>query len=147
MFSPQTILVPTDFSPQAAAAFEFAVALAKPNRARLLLLHIDPLPLFHGEVIDRRQPEYQQRLRDAITALKPSDPAVEVERLLAEGVPADEIIAFAKERNCDLIVMGTHGRTGLERVLMGSVAERVVRTAPCPVLTVKLPSKGELLGA
>jgi nucleotide-binding universal stress UspA family protein len=106
---------------------------------------VDPEPAFHGEVIDRRQPEYQQRLREMINAIKPSDPGSAIERLLSEGKPGEEIVAFAKERNCDLIVMGTHGRTGLERALLGSVAEQVVRAAPCPVLTLRLPSKGGLL--
>jgi nucleotide-binding universal stress UspA family protein len=69
--------------------------------------------------------------------MRPSDPKVRVRYLLVEGNPAAEILSAAREGNCDLIVMGTHGRTGLNRLLMGSVAEEVVRKAPCPVLTVR----------
>jgi nucleotide-binding universal stress UspA family protein len=71
--------------------------------------------------------------------VQPSDPAVKIEHRLAEGDPAREILRVARETGCDLIVMGTHGWTGLGRLLMGSVAEQVVRKATCPVLTVKTP--------
>jgi nucleotide-binding universal stress UspA family protein len=67
------------------------------------------------------------------------DPKVHVEHRLAEGEPDETILRVARESNCDLIVMGTHGRTGLRRALMGSVAEQVVRLATCPVLTVNSP--------
>jgi nucleotide-binding universal stress UspA family protein len=69
---------------------------------------------------------------------------VAVEQRLAEGDPAAEILHLATDTGCDMIVLGTHGRTGLDRLLMGSVAEQIVRKAPCPVLTVKAPQSRSL---
>ena len=79
-------------------------------------------------------------LREKLRQLRPTDPKVRVEHRLVEGETATEILRLGQEMKCDLIVLGTHGRTGLGRLLMGSVAERVVRKARCPVLTVKTPS-------
>jgi nucleotide-binding universal stress UspA family protein len=76
-------------------------------------------------------------LEDRLFKLQPPDRTIHVQRLLREGDPAQEILHTAEETKADLIVMGTHGRTGLRRLLMGSVAEVVLRKAPCPVLTVK----------
>jgi nucleotide-binding universal stress UspA family protein len=137
MVPPRTILVPTDFSAPADAALEIAATIAIHDHAQLLLLHVDPPPVSHGEVVDRRQPEYQQRLEDRIKSVRIPNKAIEVERMLAEGIPAEKIAAIANSRGCDMIVMGTHGRTGIERIIMGSVAERVLRLATCPVLAVK----------
>jgi nucleotide-binding universal stress UspA family protein len=72
-------------------------------------------------------------------AVRPTDPSVPYEHRLLTGHPAEEIVRFADEADCELIVMGTHGRTGFKRLLMGSVAEAVVRRARCAVLTFKLP--------
>jgi hypothetical protein len=83
--------------------------------------------------------EQRQALQKQLHEIKPSDTTIPVEHLLEEGDPTTAILQVAQERRCDLIVMGTHGRTGLGRLLMGSVAEQSVRKAPCPVLTVKLP--------
>jgi len=80
---------------------------------------------------------YLDHLLEELCHIKPSDPKTPVQRLLVEGNPATAILNVAREINCDLIVMGTHGRTGLNRLLNGSVAEEVVRKAPCLVLTVK----------
>ncbi len=84
-------------------------------------------------------PEVLRKVHDLLGQLWPPDPGVSVERHLLKGDPADEILRLARLSQCDLIVMGTHGLTGLDRLLMGSVAERVLRKAPCPVLTVKVP--------
>jgi nucleotide-binding universal stress UspA family protein len=81
----------------------------------------------------------RHELFEKLKALGPIDSAVRVERVLLEGDPAAGILEKAREMPCDLIVMGTHGRTGVGRLLMGSVAEAVLRRAPCPVLTVKDP--------
>ncbi len=78
--------------------------------------------------------------------MKPSDPETRVQHILAEGNPATAILSAARETNCDLIVMGTHGRTALNRLLMGSVAEEVVRKAPCLVLTVNGEVPANLIG-
>lgn len=78
-------------------------------------------------------------LRAMLAELKPSDARVHYEHLLVRGSPAEEIVRLAEKREAEMIVMGTHGRTGLGRLLMGSVAEAVVRRAKCPVLTLKSP--------
>jgi nucleotide-binding universal stress UspA family protein len=84
--------------------------------------------------------EYHDVVREELEALRPEDPGITVERYRLVGDEADEIVRLAKAKGCDLIVMGTHGRSGLGRLLMGSVAEMVLRKAPCPVLTVKQPA-------
>jgi nucleotide-binding universal stress UspA family protein len=131
-----TILFPTDFSERSRAAFPFACSLARDQGARLLVLYVDPPPRFHGEVVARRQePDYEERLWNELRRLQPADAAVRVEHRLEQGNAAEEILRVAREEKCDLVVLATHGRTGLARLLMGSVAEQVLRQAPCPVLT------------
>jgi nucleotide-binding universal stress UspA family protein len=139
MLSLRTILHPTDFSERSRCAFSVACALARDYNAHLVVLHVDHLPLaVYGDVLAAPRPEdYRNRLRDQLRALQ--SPGVAVEHRLNEGTPVTEIIGVAEEAHADLIVMGTHGRTGLGRLLMGSVAEQVVRKAPCPVLTVRVP--------
>ena len=145
----RTILHPTDFSAHSEYAFRLASSLARDYGARLIVLHVFERPLFiHGGVMtappEPLPPEEQrQALREQLQRIKPPDPAVSVEHVLEEGDPATGILQVAQERSCDLIVMGSHGRTGLGRLFMGSVAEKVVRKAPCPVLTVKLPQHQE----
>jgi nucleotide-binding universal stress UspA family protein len=87
-----------------------------------------------------------EHLRDELCRIRPSDRETRVQHLLAEGDPATAILRAARDNHCDLIVMGTHGRTGLRRLLMGSVAEQVVRKAPCLVLTVKAGGPADLVG-
>jgi nucleotide-binding universal stress UspA family protein len=142
MFRIQTILHPTDFSEPSRYAFETACALARDYHARLVLMHVVP-PYIAAEVYIPPPPEdYREKVWEEFRELQARDPKVRelrVETLIREGDPAAEILRLARETNPDLIVMGTHGRTGLRRVLMGSVAEKVLRRAPCPVLTVKGP--------
>jgi nucleotide-binding universal stress UspA family protein len=134
----ETILHPTDFSEPSANAFGFACTLARALNARLLVLHVYPPPICHGEVVARRQPNgFHELLWKELRAVLSPEPQVCVEHMLEEGDAASEILRVARKVPCDLIVMGTHGRTGLGRLLMGSVAERVLRRAPCPVLAVK----------
>jgi universal stress protein A len=142
MYPPRLILVPTDFSDHARAALHLASAIARSSGAQVLLIHVDPPPLVHGEVVDRRTPDYRANLRQLIDQVRLPDAAVSVDRILLEGVPADEIVGLATDRSCDLIVMGTHGRGGLMHAVLGSIAEQVIRTAPCPVLTVRFPQAG-----
>src|SRR5262245_23784974 len=142
MFPPKLILVPTDFSEHSRAAVHLAADIARSAGARVLLVHVDPPPLVHGEVVDRRAPDYQANLRHLIDDVRLPHADLPVERILLEGAPAKEIVALAGERECDLIVMGTHGRGGLMLAVLGSVAEPVIRTAPCPVLSVKFPQAG-----
>jgi len=136
-----TILHPTDFSDRSQFAFRVACALARDYGARLVVLHADYLPVaLYGEVIAPPRPEgYRETITDQLHQFTPPDPNIQVEYRLNEGEPVTEILGVAEEINADLIVMGTHGRTGLERLLMGSVAEQVLRRAACPVLTVRAP--------
>jgi nucleotide-binding universal stress UspA family protein len=136
----RTILHPTDFSERSATAFHLACSLARDHHACLLVLHVYPPPASHGEAVARRQPNgHEGVLREELRRIQPPDPKVAVEHRLEEGEAADQILRVARESGCGLIVMGTHGRTGLRRVLMGSVAEEILRLAPCPVLTVNSP--------
>lgn len=140
MLKIRTILHPTDFSEHSRWAFQFACSLARDLGARLIVLHVIPVPKFHGEVVARRQPNGEHdQMWNMLQQLKMPNCGVEIETQLADGEAPVEILRVANEAHCDLILMGTHGRTGLGRVLMGSVAEQVVRQASCPVLTVKTP--------
>jgi nucleotide-binding universal stress UspA family protein len=145
----QTILHPSDFSERSEYAFRYAGLLARELGARLIVLHVLPPPpvAIHGEMISYVPPSdaYRQDLREKLTQLQVEGPGVPVDHFLEEGDPAGVILRVAHATPCDLIVMGTHGRTGLGRLLMGSVAEEVVRKAPCPVLTVKVPLPGKPL--
>ncbi|MGE3807657.1 MAG: universal stress protein [Gemmataceae bacterium] len=133
------ILHPTDSSPQSEAAFHLACALARDHGARLVLMHVwSPVTVVANEmgaVVETADDE--ERLRQQLQAL--TDPTLDIKHVLQAGDPVNEIVNAARELDCDLIVMSTHGRRGLSRLLMGSVAEKVVRRAPCPVLTVKEP--------
>ncbi len=138
----KTILHPTDFSDNSRAAFQMACALARDYGARLLVAHVARRPVITplaGPLPP--QPEvYQEELTAQLTGLQAAAPEVRMEpRLILSEDPAGEILRLAAQVGCDLIVLGTHGRTGVGRVLLGSVAEQVLRRAHCPVLTVKMP--------
>jgi nucleotide-binding universal stress UspA family protein len=135
MSASATILHPTDFSVHADLAFALAGSLARASDSRLLLLHVMPIPLLHTKRYYREEVEAALRRRRA------DGDRVAVEHRLQEGEAASGILDVAQESRCDLIVMGTQGRTGLNRLMMGSVAEHVVRSAPCPVVTVKAPPR------
>jgi nucleotide-binding universal stress UspA family protein len=135
-----TILFPTDFSERSQAAFPLACAVARDQQARLLVLYVDPPPVAHGEVVARRQPDYTDSLWEQLHRFGAPE-GMTVDYYLAEGPPVEEILRLAREEKCDLIIMPSHGHTGLARLLMGSVAEQVVRQAPCPVLTLSKPSQ------
>jgi nucleotide-binding universal stress UspA family protein len=135
------ILFPTDFSSSSDAPLAYATALARDMGAMLLIVHVEEPPMAYGGgemYYGIAEPDYEA-LRRMLEDVKPTDPAVPCERRLVTGDPASAIVDLAREEEVDLIVMGTHGRTGLRRLLMGSIAEAVVRTAPCPVLTYKPP--------
>jgi nucleotide-binding universal stress UspA family protein len=136
-----TILHPTDFSDRSTHALHLACALARDYGARLIILHVATTPtIAYGEGVVPPDPETLfEAERELLERLTVPDPAVAVERRFEEGDPIADILRVAQESHADLIVMGTHGRTGLSRLLMGSVAEQVVRRASCPVLTVTHP--------
>src|SRR5260370_33081940 len=139
----KTILHPTDFSESSEYAFQVACSLARDYGAKLVVLHVDMPPVTIGEVISYTEPqESKEKLWDEFRRLQASEPGIRdlrVETKLVEGNPAKEILRAAREFKPELIVMGTHGRTGLSRLLMGSVAQAVVAKSPFPVLTVKTP--------
>jgi nucleotide-binding universal stress UspA family protein len=134
----RTILVPTDFSEGSAAAFRIACSLARDYGATVVVLHVAPPAIVYTGLVPGPTKEmYQGQLESWLDGQTMPDLRVNLESRLREGEARDEILAAAGEESCDLIVMGSHGRTGLERVLLGSVAEAVLRRAHCPVLTVK----------
>ena len=138
-----TILHPTDFSDCSDGAFRLACALARDYDARIVVLHVVELPAVvsgDGMLVIPYSID-SEPLREQLQQLQSGDPKIPVEHRLVEGYPAEQILRVAAEMSCDLILMGTHGRTALNRLLMGSVAEEVVRKAPCPVLTVKTPRR------
>ncbi|MBI4591544.1 MAG: universal stress protein [Candidatus Rokubacteria bacterium] len=144
--SVRRIVHPTDFSRASRAAFAKAVGLAKVNRAELLLVHVllPPTPFIgDGYVSPRTYEELEAAARRgagrelAKLLARAQKARVRVKTLLLEGVAYDRIVRAARAKRADLIVMGTHGRTGLSKFFMGSVAERVIPLAPCPVLTVR----------
>ncbi len=137
-----TILAATDLSEMGQCAVDYATNQARMTGAKVLVVHalaaLSPEQgegMLHGGVgLDDPQTA-ERRLR----AIKPSSEGVRLEHRLVRGEPAKEILRLAEDENAEMIVMGTHGRTGLMRALMGSVAEQVVRNAACPVLLVKIP--------
>lgn len=146
MISLKKILLPTDFSEFSGAARDYACSLVEKFNAELHVLHVlqdlvamapEPGMAFPppGDYMKELEASAKQALEkhpgDSLAA------GFQVQRILRHGSPFLEIIRYAKEQDMDLIVMGTHGRTGLAHVLLGSVAEKVVRKSPCPVLTVR----------
>jgi nucleotide-binding universal stress UspA family protein len=141
MLAIHTILHPTDFSERSQHAFGLACALTRDYGARLIVLHVaEAPPVVYGEGLVPPNPEeLRVAAQRQLDQLQVPHANVRAERRLGQGDVVTEILRVAQEVNADLIVMGTHGRTGLGRLLMGSVAELVVRKAACPVLTVKTP--------
>lgn len=137
----RTVLHPTDFSEASRPAFEMACALARDYRAKLVLLHVvPPVHVYAPDgVAVAFPPEQPYDAHVKLARLRPEDPLVEVDHHVVEGDPSGEVLKAATTTGADVIVMGTHGNTGITRFLVGSVAESVMRKAPCPVLTVRLP--------
>jgi len=139
MLAIHRILYPTDYSEQSRPAFALACSLARDFGASLVVCHVAPPPVagvVDGVIIDQPADEMDQ-LRDQLEKIVPDDPQIEVAHRLEQGDAVREIVRVAGEERADLIVMATHGRGGVSRLLMGSVAEGVMRKAPCPVLTVR----------
>jgi nucleotide-binding universal stress UspA family protein len=142
----QRILVPVDFSEQSKQALDYAMFVAQRFEAQIDVLHVWKISEYAGDamvVLTRSEPELtlstylrgqaDQQLTNFMHGLPHS------KRLLEEGDPASVVARVAQEGGYDLVVMGTHGRTGLSHLMMGSVAEKVVRLSPCPVLTYRVP--------
>lgn len=141
----QKVLLPTDFSNYSVAATKYACELATKFEAELHILHalehhLSSTPNFAmGLDLPRFISESAEAARNKLSDIVDAKWAAgrTVIHAVIEGSPKMEIVRYARERDIDLIVLSTHGRTGLSHVVMGSVAENVVRTAPCPVLTVR----------
>jgi nucleotide-binding universal stress UspA family protein len=138
------ILHPTDFSQPCEEAFRVACALAKDHAARLHIVHVavgPPIAPIHMPVSPPLPEDPQAKLEEMLQRFQASAPGLQGDYRISQGNAATAIVAAAKELQSELIVMGTHGRTGLGRMLLGSVAEQVLRTAPCPVVTVRAAAK------
>ena len=141
------ILVPTDFSEPSEAALDYARVMADTFGASLHVLHVFDAPFAAGavspEVFIADSPAAQAHLFEEASSrlqhrVTPADRTrYRATAEIVTGTSAESIVTYARKRGMDLIVMGTHGRTGLDHLLMGSVSEKVVRTAPCPVMTVR----------
>jgi len=149
MLEIKVILCPIDFSEFSMRAYSYALSLAEHYRAKLVAQHIVELSRYLYAEYVASQGDYQEfrralreggeeRLREFVK--KHTREEIQPELVVHEGIAADSILSFAQERKADLIVMGTHGRRGFDRLVLGSVTDRVMRTAPCPVLAIsKLP--------
>jgi universal stress protein A len=151
-FRIRRILVPTDFSESAENALNYALCLNKLCHAEILLLHVFELPEYisllseqptlspekSDEVLEEAKKRAVAKLEDAVA--RRADEGSIIITSLAIGVPFEEIVKFAVEKQIDLIVISSHGRTGLMHLLLGSTTERVVLRAPCPVVVVNQKS-------
>lgn len=147
MIKIERILFPTDFSPCAEHALKYALMFALEQRAKLYVLHVISdmnTPTVFGLELYPVLKDYEkieEKAKQVIQQVIPEQflKKIEVENIIVQGTPFVEIIKCAKKNNVDLITIATHGRTGISHVLMGSTAEKIVRMAPCPVLTIKHP--------
>lgn len=146
----QTILVPTDFSEYAAHAYQWALGLATTRKAKIILFHAtSPIPylafpesVYYPDLQKIEQAMIAEAEKQMVEfAAKKGMSQVPIETQVTVGEAVWEICKRAEGAHADLIVMGSHGRTGLSHVLLGSVAERVIRHAPCPVLVTRLPKQ------
>ncbi len=146
MIALRRVLVPVDFSEPSDKALQYGKALAGAFFASLHVLHVVQEPFVHGWTMEgyvaalpdfREDLEQQARERLAQSLTEAERGLYHAELVTRVGAPYAEIVRYAQENEVDLIVLGTHGRGAIAHLLLGSVAERVVRTAPCPVLTVR----------
>lgn len=142
--SAQHILVPLDFSEQSQHVLDYAIDLADKLEARLTVLHVIQRPVFgpgmgmepvYGAYMEQAEPIANQNVSNAVEHVREAGVACEGE--VDAGTPFQQIVDMAVNKQVDLIVIGAHGHTGLAHLLLGSVAERVIRLAPCPVLVVR----------
>jgi nucleotide-binding universal stress UspA family protein len=141
------ILFPTDFSEGSSQALQYAVDLTKKYGAKLYVVHVvyDVAKTAGWYVphvsVDQMYKDIQEGAKKELEkfGVEALGEVKNIERTVLTGVPHEEVMNFAKKNKIDLIIMGTHGRKGIDRILFGSTAAQIVRFAPCPVLTVRLP--------
>lgn len=147
----ERILFPTDFSEGSCHALPYAVDLAKHYNARLYIIHViydiaratdSHIPHISADELYREMSAWAEKELERC-CVEEVRGLSDVEKKVLRGVPYEEIIKFATDEKIDMIVIGTYGRVGLERFLFGSTAERVVRRAPCPVMSVRMPKHRE----
>lgn len=142
----EKILVPVDYSDNGDLAMAYAVSLAREHEAEVHLVHVYEEPFayvdggFTGTPVRDIPPADLKEEQDRFDRVAPPK-GIRFRRKFIVGTPATELVNYAKANEIDLVVMGTHGRTGVSRLLVGSVAESVMRHSPCPVLTIKQPSE------
>lgn len=137
----QRILCPVDFSQTSTKALLFAQKLSRETGAELILLHAFNAPASYDDA-GQREPADPQ-VKEQLQQIAPMYPELPVRRALHAGPPGEVICWMAEDQRCDLIVMGTHGRTGLAHLILGSVAQHVLRHARCPVVVVRDPPPRE----
>jgi glycine betaine transporter len=137
--TPQHVLVPLDFSDPANQALEYALQLAQQLQARVTLLHVIHIPPLGGANLPAYMAHVEAHAQEAMEACLQhvQQTGLPVQSLIVQGVPWQEIVDKAQDMQADLMVMSTHGRTGFLHLFLGSVAERVVRLASCPVLVTR----------
>lgn len=143
-FRIKKVVVPVDFSEPSMKALQYAIAVAKEFEAELILIHaIQPIPVVPD--LPAATPELEEQLKkeatNSLTKLSEGIKDVPCRQIVCVGQPARQIVAEAKQQQADLIIVATHGRTGLAHFFLGSVAEQVVRLAACPVLVVRQEEK------
>ena len=147
MKSFDTFLFANDFSENSEYAFDYALTLAKKFDAKLIIIHVinEPVdlrgfyvPHISFENLEKEIAESAEKMMEKFCRTRAKEYA-RLETLVISGIPNEEIIKKAEETSAGLIVLGTHGRKGLDHILFGSTAERVLRSAPCPVLSVRMP--------
>lgn len=143
----ERILFPTDFSEGSYHALSVASDLARHYGAKLFIIHViydvfkatdSHVPHVSADELYQEITEWATKEMDSCCA-EETRGLGEVEKKVLKGVPHEEIIQFASDEKVDMIIMGTYGKKGFERLIFGSTAEKVVRSAPCPVMTVRLP--------
>lgn len=153
MFAPKKILVPTDFSEYSDAALKYAIDVAKQNSAKIYLLHVIGLVqtcavdyCFDKATLDTLEEKSASSAEDMMkhqVGLFPDATSADITTDVRKGIPYEEILNEQKAKDIDLIVMSSHGKTGLLSHLLGSVAEKVMKKASCPVLLIRQPLQEE----
>ncbi len=137
------ILCPVDFSEYSDAANQYSTLFAKASGATIVYFHVWIPDAPYGSYVHLDVTKEQLADKERLEQIKPTDPNVKAEYVIEFGDPAQCVVDYAKDHEIDLIIMPTHGRTGISRALMGSVTEAVVRRAECPVLAIKPKSNVE----